>query len=209
MRRFLILFLVVVILLAGLAGILLGFATTRPDDAEVSVAYGTWALALFTFVLAVGIPVTIWLSTKEREESSVRFLEQEQDRFYAQLDNTYLEIQKLIIDHPHLGDPAVLLKNPEANPDQLTQYDAFAFIVWNFIESIYDFTRKGDDSPQGRRMTEMLTQSWECIVEYEGARHAPWFVRTENQQKFKKSFRDYVASKRESWNAKRPPAPTT
>ena len=165
------LLLAVVALLAGVAGILLGFVTTRPDDAEVSVAYGTWALALFTFVLAVGIPVTIWLSTKEREESSVRFLEQEQDRFYAQLDGTYVEIQKLIIDHPHLGDPAVLLQDPEATPEQLTQYDAFAFIVWNFIESIYDFTSKGDDSPQGRRMTEMLTQSWECIVEYEGDRH--------------------------------------
>ncbi len=202
------LFLAIVILSAGLAGVLLGFVTTRPDNGEVSVAYGTWALALFTFVLAVGIPVTIWLSTKEREESSVRFLEQEQDRFYAQLDGTYLEIQKLIIDHPHLGDPGVLLRNPEAEPEQLTQYDAFAFIVWNFIESIHDFTRKGEDSPQGRRMTETLTQSWECIVEYEGARHAQWFVRPENQQKFKKTFRDYVASQREGWSAKASARPT-
>ena len=201
-RRRATLFLAVVTFVACVGGIALGFATTHPDAADASVAYATWALALFTFVLAVGIPVTIW-------ESSIRSLEQEQDQFYAQLDDTYLEIQKLIIDHPHLGDPSVLLKNSEATPEHLTQYDAFAFIVWNFIESIYDFTHKGHDSPQGRRKTEMLTQSWQCIVDYEGARHAQWFARPENQQKFKKPFRDYVARQRESWNTAPQPASTT
>ncbi len=189
----------VVILLASLAAIVIGLATTHHDD---SLAYATWVLALLTLFLAVGIPVTISVSTTAQ-------VEQEQDQFYAQLDGTYLEIQKLIIDYPHLGDPAALLKNPEANPEQLTQYDAFAFIVWNFIESIYDFTHKDDDSPQRRRMNDMLSQSWECIVDHEGARHAQWFVLAKNQKKFKKSFCDYVASKLKGWNATLPAAPKT
>jgi hypothetical protein len=164
------------------------------------VAYATWALALFTLVLAIGIPLTIRASTREREESSQRFLEQEQDSFYAQLDSTYLQIQKLIIEHPHLGDPEKLLEDPAAPPQQLVQYDAFAFIVWNFIESIYDFTRESGDV-----RSEMLSNTWACILEYEGTRHAVWFARPENQRKFKRSFRDYIATKLVKWGAARLP----
>ncbi len=201
--------LAIVILVAGLAAVLRGFVTTHASEPELSVAYATWVLALFTLLLAIGIPVTIWLSTNEQAESDKRFLEQEQDQFYAQLDRTYLEIQKLIIDHPHLGgDPAVLLQNPQAAPEHLTQYDAFALIVWNFIESIHEFTRKGDKPLREHGMPDRLSQSWQCIFEYEGARHAQWFVHPRNQLKFQPAFRDYVATKLESWKQTPPSAPT-
>ena len=195
-------FLAVAILVGGLAGLVVGFVASR-EGADTSLAYATWMLAVFTLILAVGIPATISLSAEESKKSSRRSLEQEQDRLYAQLDGTYLEIQRLIIDYPYLGDPAALLKNPEAKPEQLRQYDAFAFIVWNFIESIHDFTLPG------HRMTDMLSQSWECIVDYEGERHAQWFALDENQKKFKRSFCDHMADKLKRWTATPPPAPTT
>ncbi len=79
----------------------------------------------------------------------------------------YLEIQKLVIEHPHLGDPAAL-SSDAANPEHVTQYDAFAFVVWNFIESIYDFTGNSEDP--------RLTETWQCIIDHEGERHVRWFV---------------------------------
>jgi hypothetical protein len=179
--------------------VVFGFFWTRDHD-EQSVAWATWALALFTLVLAIGIPLTIRAATREQEESSRQFLKQEQDRFYAQLDNTYLQIQKLIIEHPHLGNPDELFRNERTTPQQLVQYDAFAFVVWNFIESIHDFTKVGDDdSAESQDSTGMLSDTWSCILEYEGARHATWFTRPENQRKFKKSFRDHIGSKLDGW----------
>jgi len=152
-------------------------------EGDAAVAHATWAVAFFTFVLAIGIPLTIWDSAKKA-------LEQEQDQFYAQLDGMYLKIQSLVIEHPHLSNPALLWK--EAKRDQLAQYDAFAFVVWNFIESIHDFTKREDRFWQSRRKTEMLSDTWECIIKYESARHKEWFVRPDNENKFKKSFREYV-----------------
>jgi hypothetical protein len=190
-------FLAVVFFLACLAGIAaLGFALTKPDADDASVAYATWALALFTFVLAVGIPVTIL-------DSSHRFREQQKDQFYAQLDGTYGEIQKLVIAYPHLGSPALLFKNSESKPERLTQYDAFAFIVWNFLESIHDFTRAKDSR------SRMLLETWQSIIDYEGPRHLQWFLRSENQRKFKKPFRDYIDKERKRWSATPPPESTT
>ncbi|HXT70565.1 MAG TPA: hypothetical protein VN700_12450 [Vicinamibacterales bacterium] len=151
---------------------------------EESLAYATWALAFFTLVLAVGIPITIWIASKEREESSKRFLAQEQDRFYATLDSIYLDIQKMIIQHPHLAHP-----ERKRSPDQETQYRAFAFIVWNFIESIYDYTQGADSSDPKRKQLTLLRETWHCIIQHEGALHAEWFAKPENHHKFKERFR--------------------
>ena len=197
-----------VILVLGLVGLIVGAVKTyhgvTESDQAAALNYVTLGLALFTLLLAVGVPVTIWMSKKEREEQSILSLEQEQDGFYAQLDGIYLEIQKLIIEHPHLGNPEALLNRAE--PVQVTQYDAFAFIVWNFIESIHDLTGKRGDSPREHGKTEMLIETWQSIIDYEGARHAEWFLRAENRHKFKESFRDYI--KHKSWIVE-PPASKT
>lgn len=191
----------------GFIGIALGlFLTVRGTIPEgMSTAYATWALALLTLVLAVGVPLTI-------RESSRQSLKQERDRFYAQLDDTYLQIQRLIIEYPHLGEPEKLPSRENATPEQhaqLVQYDAFAFAIWNFIESIHDFTQSTDGSEDEKKSIAMLKETWTCILEYEGARHAAWFRDRKNQRKFKERFWCYVNHKRlDDWCAKLA-APTT
>jgi hypothetical protein len=124
-------------------------------------------IAIGTLVLAIGIPYAIKGAGR-----------QERDTFYATLDRTYFEIQKLVIERPHLSKPDPAGKTPE----QLIQYDAFAFIVWNFIEAIYDYSKE----------EELLAVTWGCILRYEAAIHGAWFRKPENHPKFKEAFRRHI-----------------
>ncbi len=128
-----------------------------------AVAITNIAIAIGTIVLAVGIPLAIKSAGRE-----------ERDTFYATLDRTYLEIQKLIVEHPHLSQPNPAGKTPE----QIVQYDAFAFIVWNFIEAIYDYSKQ--EKP--------LAVTWGCVLQYEAGAHSAWFGNAENRKKFKPEF---------------------
>jgi hypothetical protein len=96
-----------------------------------------------------------------------------------------------------------LLKDPHVTADQRARYDAFAFIVWNFIESIYDFTR--NDDADADKTGDRLASTWECIINYEGARHFEWFLREENLHKFKRGFREHIG--RAKWKKLSPALP--
>ncbi|MGA3159978.1 MAG: hypothetical protein ABSC77_02090 [Terracidiphilus sp.] len=126
-----------------------------------------FVIAIGTVLLAIGVPLSLWLAGNE-----------ERFTFYATLDKTYSEIQKLIIEKPHLAQP-----HPKGKTsDQLVQYDAFAFDVWNFIEAIYDYSK---DKPE-------LLKTWKCVIFYEANLHGVWFNKPENHKKFKKAFFDFV-----------------
>ncbi|HEX4738715.1 MAG TPA: hypothetical protein VH331_14250 [Allosphingosinicella sp.] len=153
---------------------------------DVWIAVGS--LAQIGIVLSV--PTSIWLAyigekrarelaQQDDRRDKEQFQREERDKFYAQLDATYLKILNMIVANPKLAD-ADLARSREEE----IQYDAFAFIMWNFIESIYDFCL--DDST--------LKETWHCILECESAAHSAWFAREENRRKFKKKFCDYVDS---------------
>jgi hypothetical protein len=128
-----------------------------------TVAIANIVIAIGTIVLAVGIPLAIISAGRE-----------ERDTFYATLDRTYFEIQKLIVEHPHLSQPNPAGKTPE----QIIQYDAFAFILWNFIEAIYDYSKQ----------EKLLAVTWGCVLRYEAGAHSAWFRNAENRKKFKPEF---------------------
>jgi hypothetical protein len=141
-----------------------GFLTNSHDQV---IAIANVFIAIGTMILAFGIPYAIIDAGRKQR-----------DTFYATMDRAYFDIQKLMIDNPHLAetDPA------GKTPVQMVQYDAFAFIVWNFIESIYDYSKE----------EKALGETWECILKYESARHAEWFQRPENRPKFKKTFVEHI-----------------
>ena len=134
------------------------------------VAIANIFIAIGTLILAFGIPWSI-LSSRQAEK----------DSFYAALDQTYFEIKRLVIEHPHLAatDPA------GKTPDQLVQYDAYAFMIWNFIESIYDYSKS----------QKALAETWSCILRYEARTHAEWFKNLVHQQKFKTPFVDHIKAR--------------
>jgi hypothetical protein len=124
-------------------------------------------------VLTLGLILSLVIFRADRK----KFKKEERDKFYAQLDSTYMAILKMVVDNPRLG-----LTPAHRSPEEQAQYDAFAFIMWNFLESIYDFCL---DDPS-------LKETWDCILVHESAAHAGWFDREENRRKFKRKFRVYI-----------------
>lgn len=125
-------------------------------------AIATCLLTLATIGLAIGVPWSLRMTRMDAR-----------NRFYSELDKIYLDIQKLIIQMPHLANPQSI-----QTPQQATQYDAFAFITWNFIESIYDYSQQD----------ESILDTWKCVFLYESRLHREWFDRPENRPKFKERF---------------------
>jgi len=146
-----------------------GFLTKSPEQ---TIAVANFFIALGTVLLAIGIPLSIHMATR-----------QERETFYATLDRTYFEIQKLLIDYPHLAQTDLSAKTA----DQVTQYNAFAYMVWNFLETIYDYSKEGK--------REAVTVTWECVLQYEARLHAAWFLHPANRPKFKSRFIEYVEKK--------------
>jgi hypothetical protein len=136
--------------------------------ANVVLAVATIVIAVGTMIIAIDVPRSIKASNREEE-----------NRFYAILDQTYHDLLDCIIDHPHLNEPDLTAKTP----DQIVQYNAYAFRVWNFIEAIYDYGKND----------EFIHDTWYCILRSEGVKHCDWFCSLPNpQEKFKDEFREYV-----------------
>jgi hypothetical protein len=125
-------------------------------------AIATCLLTLATIGLAIGVPWSLHMARADAR-----------NRFYSELDRIYLDIQKLIIQMPYLSNPRSI-----KTPEQTIQYGAFAFVTWNFIESIYDYSQQD----------ESLLDTWKCVFLYESSLHREWFDKPENRPKFKKRF---------------------
>ena len=96
---------------------------------------------------------------------------------YDVFDNLYSDLLKTGMENPKfrnisktLNYKAVFLE------EELIQYEIYAFMTWNFIETILD---KGD---------EKLLITWLPAVKNEASLHIEWFKSPENQLKFKDSF---------------------
>ena len=96
---------------------------------------------------------------------------------YGELDKMYFEILKEALSKPHL-----VRKDIERNEEEIVQYSLYAFIVWNFLESIYD-----------RCMLDVhLQKTWFPIIEAERFIHLSWIQEPENRSKFKKEFLEFI-----------------
>ena len=124
-------------------------------------------IAVGTIMLAVGIPYSIKAAACEERAS-----------FYATFDRTYFDIQKLLIDFPQMAQTDCSQKTP----DQVTQYNAFALMVWNFIETVYDYSEED----------KSLAITWDGILRHEARTHSAWFLKPANRPKFKNEFVAHV-----------------
>lgn len=97
---------------------------------------------------------------------------------YGEIDKIYFELLHILVTRPHL-------RNTEAAhaANAKEEYDAFAFMMWNFVETIYD---RCDGRPA-------LERTWQPIVEVEGVNHLDWMLQPENVVKFKSAFLEFLA----------------
>ena len=101
------------------------------------------------------------------------------DSYYAELDRVYFDLLQIGLEHPDLLDfPA------SPDPSNARRYDAYAFMVWNFVETVYDRC-------QGW-WKRRLRETWYPVIAAENARHRAWFDRPENRLKFKEPFRRFI-----------------
>ena len=101
------------------------------------------------------------------------------ERNYAELDRVYFDLLKIALERPYL-----LTAQPPADPLRAREYDAYALMVWNFLETIVDRCEGSSD--------RQLRETWYPIVASENAMHRPWFDLPENRCKFKERFRRYI-----------------
>lgn len=96
---------------------------------------------------------------------------------YGEIDKMYFEILKEALAKPHLVRQGI-----ERDVEQETEYTIYAFIVWNFLESIYD-----------RCMLDAeLKTTWFPIIEAERSIHLAWIQQEENRAKFKMDFLRFI-----------------
>ena len=104
------------------------------------------------------------------------------DAYYAELDRVYFELLKIGLERPEL------LSFPASpDPARATEYGAYAFMVWNFIETIFDRCQGWSK----RRLRE----TWYPIIDAENALHRGWFDLPANRRRFKQRFVQFIEAR--------------
>ena len=140
------------------------------------VAFWTAVLVLLQFAATV---VAIYVLY----DSITSFGKSLTESNYSEMDSMYFELLKLAVEKPHLVDAS--LRDSAQEPE----YDTYAFMVWNFVETIYDRCHTG-------KCDEHLRVTWDPVIDAENRRHREWFDAAENRAKFKEEFQRFMDRKR-------------
>lgn len=102
---------------------------------------------------------------------------------YGELDNMYFELLKIAMDKPHVA----MLDTPR-DAQQEAEYNIYAFMIWNFLEAIYDRSKDG----------QALCDTWYPIIDAEMQLHLAWFESPQNTPKFKDEFVEFIHHRKAS-----------
>jgi hypothetical protein len=115
------------------------------------------------------------------------------DSYYAELDRVYFDLLQIGLEHPDLLD---FPTSPD--PSKAREYDAYAFMIWNFVETVYDRCQGWSK----RRLRE----TWYPVIAAEAAQHRAWFNLPQNRRKFKEPFCRFIDTRYPTPTAVRPSA---
>ena len=119
------------------------------------------------------------------------------DAYYAEIDRVYFELLKIGLERPELLTYPTSPASPD--PARASQYGAYAFMVWNFVETIFDRCQGWSK----RRLRE----TWYPIIASENALHRAWFEQPDNRRRFKQRFVRFIEKQYPVANAARPAPP--
>jgi hypothetical protein len=147
--------------------------------AENSICATLSAIALIANLIAIVYfsHKTVRLTSDAMMDTVKNFKTDLEASYYAQLDSMYFDLLKLALERPHLTCPDTIIEVQERQ-----QYDIYAYMVWNFIETIYDRC-EGDNG---------LEVTWHPVIEAENRLHRKWFDDKRNEHKFKVPFRKFI-----------------
>jgi hypothetical protein len=125
------------------------------------------------------------------------------DAYYAEIDRVYFELLKIGLERPELLSYPTRQPSPDSpdsptspDPAKADQYGAYAFMVWNFLETIFDRCQGWSK----RRLRE----TWFPIIAAENALHRGWFELPDNRRRFKQRFVRFIEAQYPAPNAARP-----
>lgn len=100
---------------------------------------------------------------------------------YNVFDSLYQDILKTGLEFPQFrnAEKTKDYKN-SFSEDQLIQYEIYAFMCWNFCETVYD------------KKDKRLMRTWLVVLEEERNLHLQWIYQPENERKFKPEFLLYI-----------------
>lgn len=133
----------------------------------------TAAGAIGQCVSALSLFFTIFGLLRERRLQREALANIERERrlaHYSMIDNSYQQLLELRLANCFLGSPSLC-----DDDSKREKYSVYAFMVWNFIETILDLTVED----------EVLKRTWYPIVIYESNQHSKWINDPENQKRFK------------------------
>lgn len=129
--------------------------------------------AISTLISSVAILLSVWT-----------YLHSLNIRNYEVFDATYNDLLKTGMDYPAFRNPEITQNYRKSlDGDDLARYELYAFMCWNFCETILD------------RKDKSLMETWEVVVDNEAALHRKWLESPENLTKFKKRFTDYIRNR--------------
>jgi hypothetical protein len=143
-------------------------------EADIVTAW-TKAEVLATALGSIGIVLTLFYS-------AWTFRTTLREGYYAELDRVYFELLKIGLERPYLRASL-----PPADPSKASEYEAYAFMVWNFLETVVDRC--------GSRANPTLRETWYPVVATESALHRAWFDVPENRRKFKERFCRFIETR--------------
>jgi|SRR5437588_12130067 len=122
---------------------------------------------------AIGIVLTLFFTLWS-------FAKSVRASYYAELDRMYFDLLKMAIERPYL-----LEAGAASDPVRQREYELYAFMIWNFLETVYDRCGKN----------KQLTETWYPVVAAENKQHRKWFDVEANRTRFKKPFVDFIVKK--------------
>jgi hypothetical protein len=141
------------------------------DGADAMMAW-TKAGVIAQALGSVGIILTLFYS-------AWTFATSLRENYYAELDRVYFDLLKIGLERPYLLTPP-----PPSEPVKTREYDTYAFMVWNFVETVVDRCEGASN--------RHLRETWYPIIATENALHRAWFDVPANRRKFKDRFCRFI-----------------
>ena len=140
---------------------------------QKTTTVGDLAQTIAVIVAFITLAISLWHFRKTLKESNKAIGSAD----YSELDQFYAEILKMAIERPYLRAPAPIRDDadaleadyrayPQGSEEKHGQYDAYAYIVWNFLETIHDRCWNNQE----------LKGTWEPVIAAENRIHRGWFL---------------------------------
>ncbi|MDZ4689701.1 hypothetical protein [Terricaulis sp.] len=175
--------------------------------AETGVSLGD-LLTMATVVLgAAAIVLSILQLRSTLRQGSAAIL----SAHYSELDRLYTDLLAYIIERPHLRKLEPLKSDDDASQGRYepfpsdhparASYDAYAHMVWCFIETLHDRCMDLDDpdATEESKAKREFRLTWATAIDVEDALHRGWFLDSEvagqKVRKFRPGFIEFVRAR--------------